>query len=62
MSKLKDFNPTDKQATTWKKRITGAMKTLKRVKMGTTTLDKVAKAMRKVGAASTIPLWEQKEA
>ena len=29
--------------------------------MGTTTLDSVAKAMKKVGAASSVPLWEQKE-
>ena len=59
--KLKDFNTTDKQARTWKKRITGAIKTLKRAKMGTTTLDRVANAMNKVGAASGVPLWEQKE-
>ena len=32
-----------------------------RAKMGTATLDRVAKAMKKVGAASTVPLWEQKE-
>ena len=61
VSKLKDFNTTDKQARTWKKPITGAIKTLKRAKMGTTTLDRVAKAMKKVGAASAVPLWEQTE-
>ena len=63
MPKLKDFNTTDKQARAWKKRITGAIETLKRprVKMATTTLDKVANSMRKVGAASSVPLWEQKE-
>ena len=29
--------------------------------MGTTTLDKVAKSTKKAGAASAVPLWEQKE-
>ena len=61
MSKLKDFHTTDKQARTWKKRISGAIKALKWAKRGTTTLVRVAKAMMRVGAASPVPLWEQKE-
>ena len=60
VAKLKDFNTTDKQARTWKKRINGAIKAREDARRGTTTLDKVAKALKKVGATSVVPLWETK--
>ena len=34
---------------------------MERAKVGTASLDRVPKAMKKVGAASAVPLWEQKE-
>ena len=58
VSKLKDFNTTDKQARTWKKRIAGAIKAMEDARRGTATLDKVANVMKNVGASSVVPLWE----
>jgi hypothetical protein len=51
VAKLKDFNTTDKQARTWKKRITGAIKAREDAKRGTATLDKVAAAVKKSGGS-----------